>query len=125
MNKRGIESFKGFTPKTILFCTEGALSIGVVVDNTGLSAGADGKKILKAGTPIEGDLTNRTTAMKQAATKTNTIGILMNDVDVTDGKANAAVFVAGVIDLNKIDPTIAAMIDADVKSALPAVRFVK
>ena len=125
MNKRTITGYTGFTPATILFCEEGKLAIGVVVGNTGISAGGDGKKIIKAGTPIEGDLTARTTAMEKIATPANAIGILAEDVDVTDGNANASVYIAGVIDLNKIDGTTAALIDADVKGALKAVHFVK
>lgn len=125
MNKTGIEKTIGFTQNTILYCEEGKIALGVVVGNTGVDAGSDGKKIIKAGTPIEGDLTARTTAMEKIATPANAIGILTEDVDVTAGNANASVYIAGVIDLNKIDSTTAALIDADVKGALKAVHFVK
>lgn len=125
MNKTGIEKTIGFIQNTILYCEEGKIALGVVVGNTGVDAGGDGKKIIKAGTPIEGDLTARTTAMKKIATPANAIGILTEDVDVTNGNANASVYVAGVIDLNKIDSTTVALIDADVKGALKAVHFVK
>lgn len=126
LNRTGIKKVEGYNnANTILFCEEGKIAIGVVVTNTGVSAGVDGKKILKAGTPIEGDLTARTTAMKKAETKANTVGILMFDTDVTDGEANAQVYIAGVIDLNKVDSTTAAEIDADVKGALRACHFVK
>lgn len=125
LNKTGVTVVEGYTPQTILFCEEGKIAIGVVVGNTGVVADSDGKKIIKAGTPIEGDLTARTTAMKKIATPANAIGILTGDVDVTAGNANASVYIAGVIDLNKIDGTTAALIDADVKGALKAMHFVK
>lgn len=126
LNKTGFKVTEGYNDaNTILFCEEGKLAIGVVVGNAGLSADGEGKKILKAGTPIEGDLTARTTAMKKVATKANTVGILMYDVDVTSGEKSAQIFIAGVFDLNKIDSATAALIDAEVKTALPACHFVK
>lgn len=126
LNRTGVQKVEGFNDhNTILFCEEGKLAIGVVVGNTGVSADGTGKKILKAGTPIEGDLTARTTPMKKVATKANAVGILMYDTDVTDGNENAQIYIAGVFDMNKIDGTTAALIDAEVKGALKACHFVK
>lgn len=133
---------------TILFCEEGKLAISVVVGNTGATV-VDGRKILKAGTPMTGDLTARTTAFQKATTTegkagnltvgadggtielpepktSNAVGILMYDADVTDGEANAQIYLFGVVDMNKLDNTTAALITEEVKAALAGrIMFVK
>ena len=117
------------TPKSILIAPEKAFSIPVIVGNTGLSAGSDGKKIIKAGTAIGGDtdvLTNRQTVLKVTNDSTNgskSQGILLHDVDVTEGDANATMLVSGFVDLNKIDTT--AQPDASVKTKLTKITFMK
>ena len=63
--------------------------------------------------------------MKKIETSANAVGILTEDVDVTAGNANASIYIAGVVDLNKIDETTAALIDTDAKGALKAMHFVK
>lgn len=94
------------------------------VTNTGVDADSNGKKILRAGTPVTGNIEKRDTAF----TKTNgntAKAILLHDVDVTDGAANATIILAGVVDLLKIDATTAALITSDVKTALPRIIFVE
>lgn len=116
------------TPKSILWAPETAVAVPCVVDNTGVSAGSDGKKMLMAGTPLSGDLTARNTAFKKAATSgtaSNAVGLLLHTVDVTNGKQNATVLVSGLVDLNKLDSATAALITAEVKAALPRITFVK
>lgn len=94
------------------------------VTNTGVDADSDGKKILRAGTPLAGDIEKRGTAF----TKTNgntAKAILLHDVDVTNGAENATIILAGVVDLLKIDETTAALITSDVKTALGRIIFVE
>ena len=50
--------------KQILFCTDPQVSVGIIVDDAGVEAGADGRKVVKAGTPMYGSLTARDTAFK-------------------------------------------------------------
>lgn len=52
----------------ILFNTEPQVSVGILAANTGIDADANGKKILKAGTPMAGSLEARGTAFTKAAT---------------------------------------------------------
>ena len=110
-------------PKNILVAPELAFTIGVVVSNTSVLAGADGKKIIKAGTPLAGNIEARNTAF--TATKTGAVGVCLHDVDVTAGNANATIVLSGVVDLNKIDTTTAAMLDSDTKTALSRIIFIK
>lgn len=94
------------------------------VTNTGVDADSDGKKILKAGTPLAGDITKRDTAF----TKTNgntARAILLHDVDVTDGANNATIILAGCVDLLKIDSTTRELITSNVKGAVPNIIFVE
>lgn len=98
------------TSKNILIGQESySYSLGVIVANTGLSADSDGKKIIKAGTPIGGStsvLENRQEPMISTNTSGNGAlaqGIVLHDVDVTEGNANATMVVAGVVDLLKLE----------------------
>ena len=125
------------TPKSILIAPEKAFSIPVIVGNTGVSAGSDGRKIIKAGTAIGGDtsvLTNRQTVLKvtneipeyelkdiEKGSKSQ--GIILHDVDVTDGDANATMLVFGFVDLNKIETTSQPV--TEVQTALTKITFMK
>ena len=128
LNQSGVTTVSAVTPKSILWDTQLAFAVPCLIDSTGISAGSDGKKIVKAGTPITGDPTNRGTAYTKATTSTgsNANGILLHDVDVTKGKANATVLLFGFVDLNKIDSTTAGDITANVKTALAGkITFLK
>ncbi len=57
--------------KNILVAPELALTFGARVTNTGLSPDADGKKILKAGTPLYGNIRERDTAFVKASLTDN------------------------------------------------------
>lgn len=128
LNQSSVVTVEGTTRKTILVDELNSTAFSCMVANTGVSADADGKKIVKAGTPISGDLTARGTAFVKASTTegvSNATGILLHDVDVTDGTKNAQVVVFGFIDLTKLDADVQALITAPVKSALKMVQFVK
>lgn len=79
------------------------------VTNTGLTADSNGKKIIKAGTPVGGTtnaLLNRQTVLISSNDDTNgpnTQGVVIHDVDVTAGPATATVAFMGVIDMAKMD----------------------
>lgn len=113
----------------ILFNTDPQVSVGIQVSNTGITAGDDGKKIVKAGTPLTGDLTARGTAFTKETTTegvSNAVGVLLHDVDVTAGAENGTLLIFGFVDLNKVDATTAALITAAVKTALKGgVTFLK
>lgn len=113
----------------ILFCTDPQVSVGVIVSNTGITAGEDGKKIVKAGTPLTGSLEARGTAFAKASTTSgasNAVGVLLHDVDVTAGAENGTLLIHGFVDLNKVDTTTAALITTEVKTALKGgVTFLK
>lgn len=110
--------------KNILIAPENALTFGCRVTNTGLDADSDGKKILKAGSPLAGDLQDRDTAFV-LGDDTNAVGVLLHDVDVTAGADNATIVAAGCVDLLKLDDATAELITDDVVAKLANIVFVK
>ena len=109
----------------VLLNPDNAFEIGVQVGNTGVTANADGKKIIKAGTPVGGTvsvLKTRNTILTVTNTSsngTNAQGVLRHDVDVTNGNANATLIVRGEVDSSKC-PTIV----TEAETALTHIIFV-
>lgn len=129
LNKTGITKTTAVGPNQILMFTDPQVSVSIIVNNTGIDAGSDGKKIIKAGTPVYGDITSRGSAFTKATTTegvSNAVGVLLHDVDVTAGNANATLLLFGFVDLDKLDTTTAALITSAVKTALKGgVTFLK
>lgn len=128
LNQSTISTVEGTTRKTILVDELNSTAFSCKVANTGISADSDGRKIAKAGMPLTGDLTARGTAFAKATTTSgvsNAVGILLHDVDVTDGTKNAQVVVFGFIDLNKLESDVQELVTAEVKTALRMIQFVK
>lgn len=163
--------------KNILIAPELAHTVSCIVGNTGLTADANGKKIIKAGTPVghtTNALENRQTVLvvsnnantgkyvkttdtaldnaKTYYTLSGTTysavaavaldvadigtyyelvtaekdgkssqGLVLHDVDVTNGNENTTLIVAGVVDTDKIDVTI----NAAAKAVLTKIIFQK
>lgn len=125
-NNTGIMKETYGNKNQILFAVEHQVSMGIVVDTT-CGVAENGRKIAKAGTPVTGNLDKRTTAFTLAATTTgasNAVGILLHDVDVTDDDNNGTVLLFGFVNTNRIDETTKAKITAEVKAALPMIKFV-
>jgi hypothetical protein len=125
-NNTGIMKETYGNKNQILFAVEHQVSMGIVVDTT-CGVAENGRKIAKAGTPVTGNLDERTTAFTPATTTTgasNAVGILLHDVDVTDDDNNGTVLLFGFVNTNRIDETTKAKITAEVKAALPMIKFV-
>ena len=124
----------GGTRKIILVDEKNSTAISCKVANTGVSADSDGKKIVKAGTPLNGDFTARGTAFT-VAVQTDAAGdnpasnnancILLHEVDVTSGTQNAQAVIFGTIDLNKLDSSVQSMITAEAKAGMKMIQFIK
>ena len=103
------ESFGNETD--ILVAPELAFAFPCIVENTGVDANAEGRKIIKAGTPLfekEDILFNRSTGLRVTADATynKVAGIARWDIDVTDGNTNATVLYAGYVDYLKLDSAV-------------------
>lgn len=125
LGKSGIKKVSGVSTKQILGNVELQYAVGVVVNQSvGVQEGT--RKIAKAGMPLTGDLNTRTTAFTEAnADGSDVVGVLLHDVDVTDGNANATLLLFGFVDLNKIDSTTQGKLVAAVTKALPMIKFIK
>lgn len=132
-NKTGIKKTTGAAPVQILFDVQNQVSVSIVVDD-GYSVTRDGRKIVPAGTPLSGSLTARNTAFVKAVDNTAesgasngkpATGVLLHDVDVTDGDTNGMLLIWGFVDLNKIDTTTAALLTATRQGEMPSIKFLK
>lgn len=130
-NNTGITKVTGAAPVQILFNVQNQMSVSIVVDDA-YSVTRDGKKIVPAGTPLSGDLTARDTAFVKAKDATAAgndgkaaTGVLLHDVDVTNGDNNGTLLIWGFVDLNKLDSTTAALITATRKSEMKNITFLK
>jgi hypothetical protein len=119
LNRSGIIKETAVAPSQILFNVQNQMSVGVIVDEAVGTAGEDGRKIVKAGTPLNGDLTARGTAFVAAKDTSNpAVGVLLHDVDVTEGDANGTLLIWGFVNLNRMDSTTAGLITATRKTEL-------
>lgn len=119
----GFKKTVGGAPVQILAVVEPQVSFGCIVSATGVTAGDDGRKIVKAGTPLTGDLTERETAFQAYAKSgdaTKVVGVLLHDVDVTDGDENGTCLVFGWVNKDYVDAAVLDLWDEGAISALKA-----
>lgn len=74
LNQTGVVTVSGGTRKIILVDEKNSTAISCKVANTGVDADANGKKIVKAGTPLNGNFEDRATAFTKAVTTSGTKG---------------------------------------------------
>lgn len=118
LNRTGITKVAGAAPVQILFNVQNQMSVGIKLAKDFAGAVVEnGRKIVKAGTPLAGDLTNRSAAFTAAAAG-NAAGVLLHDVDVTDSDANATLLIWGFVNLNRVDAATKALLTAEVQTAL-------
>lgn len=113
LNQSGITKTSGLARKTILIDTQLFFALPCMIAATGVKAGSDGKKIVKAGTPLTGSLLDRDKAFTVGVKDDAVAGIAEHDVDVTAGTANGGVIVFGFIDESKLDTDVVALLDTE------------
>lgn len=128
LNQTGVRKETYGNTNQILFAVEHQVSMGVVVSKAlGVAEGT--KKVVKAGTPLTGNLDARTTAFTAATAgssteASNAVGVLLHDVDVTAGDANGTLLLFGFVNTNRIDATTKEKLTDIVKAAMPMIKFV-
>lgn len=128
LNQTGVRKETYGNTNQILFAVEHQVSMGVVVSKAlGVAEGT--KKVVKAGTPLTGNLDARTTAFTAATAgssteASNAVGVLLHDVDVTTGDANGTLLLFGFVNTNRVDTTTKAKLTDTVKAAMPMIKFV-
>ena len=112
--------------KQILANVEHQVSIGCVVAQAlGVTVGS--QRIAKAGTPISVDLMATQTPAVLATATVEMTGVLLHDVDVTNGNNNGTVLLFGFVNVNRIDTDVQALVNTALGNAdaTKLVTFVK
>lgn len=123
LNQGGITKESGTTRNLILMAPELAFTLSCKVANTGVTAGSDGKKIIKAGTPLYGSLTARETAFTISGSEgAEPVGICLHDVDVTSGTKNSQVTTFGFVDVSKLETAVATALAAATPAGITLVK---
>jgi hypothetical protein len=117
LNRSGIKKETMVSPVQILFNVQNQMSVGIKLAKGFEGAVTEnGRHVVKAGTPLTGDLTNRSAAFTAASN--TAVGILLHDVDVTDADANASLLIWGFVNLDRVDPSIVGNITPDIQTSL-------
>ena len=115
LNKSGVVKSTYGSPKQILSNVALQASVGCVVPATsGVEEG--GREIVKAGTPLSVDLKDRT-KVATAATDEPT-GVLLHDVDVTNGDANGQILIFGFVQWNLLEEDVQTLLSDTIQKAL-------
>lgn len=113
LNQSGITKESYGAQSSILIAPELAFSLSCKIANTGITADSEGKKIVKAGTPLYGSLTARDTAFTiSGGANENPVAVALHDVDVTAGTKNGTALIGGYVDLSFVDATTATALAA-------------
>lgn len=96
------------TPITILKFADHVVSMSVMVDDTGVTADGEGKKIVPAGTILGGGFIADNTKLAVKKNDADAEAVLLTDVDVTYGPAPGAAVLHGFINLNRLPEAPAA-----------------
>lgn len=101
----------------ILFNLDPYTARPIMVSDEGVTADANGKKIVKAGSilDVDGAIVNDDTARY----------VLLKDIDVTYGPAAGAGVYKGTLNETKIETNTGVTIDATAKAALRGIFFMK
>lgn len=134
LNRDGIRKTTYGAPRQILANVEHQYSVGCIVPaSMGPTTATNGVKLVKAGTPININLSDTNTAVKAPApadtgtTAVSMNAVLLHDVDVTDGDANGTALIFGFVNLNRLDTDVVAKITTaqGITGASPLLTFVK
>ena len=125
MANKIVKETYGAPEKHILIANDSYMvTLPGIIKATGVSAGTDGRKVVKAGTPVYGDIEKRDTGFTVSAESGNPVAVVMHDVDVTAGDENGTIVIAGCVDLLKLDASVRTAV-ASVKANLPRIIFVE
>lgn len=117
-NRTHITKVSAAAPDQILFNVQNQMSVGVkIAQNFAGAVTENGRKIVKAGTPLTGDLTDRSVPFT-AATDSAVVGVLLHDVDVTDAAANCTLLIWGFVNLDRVDSTAKAKLTTAIQTKL-------
>lgn len=97
-----VETTYGALSKNILKYPDHYVAISRTVSDVGITANADGKTIMPAGSVLGGGFLVDETVPAVIKNDAAAEGILLEDLDLTYGPASAAIIIHGFIDSNKL-----------------------
>lgn len=108
----GIKKETALSPRQILFATEPQMTVGIQLK-------ADATGVVKAGTPVTGDLTERNVPFTVSAAA-DVVGVILHDVKVEDASkpVNSECLIFGFVDVAKVEEDVAALYTETIKTAL-------
>lgn len=109
LNRSGVSTTTLTAPKQILANVDLQSSVGCIVPQS-LGVAVGNKRIAKAGTPIQVDLTNLATPAVKGDGTNAFNAVLLHDVDVTAGNANGTALIFGFVNLNRVESDVATAI---------------
>lgn len=107
--------------KEILKFPDHYVNLAITVSDAGITANADGKKIVPAGTILGGGFLADESVKAVKTNDTGAEGVLFNDTDVTYGPAPGAALIHGFVALDKLPEAPA----AEAIAALKQITFLK
>lgn len=118
----GVKKESYMSRNQILANVEHQWSVGIVVNKSaGVTVG--NKTIVKAGTPLTGNINKRETAFTKATTTAT--GVLLHDVDVTDGNNNGTLLMFGFVNLNRLESDVKALLTDTLKGTMGMIKFLE
>lgn len=128
LNRDGIRKTTYGAPRQILANVEHQYSVGCIVPaSMGPITATNGVKLVKAGTPININLSDTNVAVKAPAAAVPMNAVLLHDVDVTNGDANGTALIFGFVNLNRLETDVVTKITTaqGITGASPLLTFVK
>lgn len=129
-----VKTTKYSNESDFLIAPELAFALSCTYANTGIVADSNGRKIIKAGTPVyvaKGknileDRTEKVIVSGTTGSDANVLsGIARHTIDVTDGDVSDAILIAGYVDLYRLDSSVQTALTSTIKSGLSDIKFIK
>ena len=89
----------------------------VLIKDCDAAVEVDGRRVLKAGTPLIGSLAERSVPFAVAG-GCYADGVLLNDVDVTDGEASGVILTHGSVRLDRLEDSVIELLNDYIKASL-------
>lgn len=120
---------EAFTNETndYLIAGQNSFALSCIVGNAGVSANAEGHKIIKAGTPLyigSGKNIYKDRFEVLTVSGDTLVGIARHNVDVTAGNTNDAVLTQGYVEFYRLAEDVQAKVEA-VETQLTEIKFVR
>jgi hypothetical protein len=110
-----------------LIAGQNSFALSCILGNTGVSADSNGRKIIKAGTPLYiGTGKNVYKDRFEVLTVSGDVlaGIARHTVDVTDGNTNDAILTQGYVEFYRLAEDVQTKVEA-VEAQLTEIKFVR